>query len=421
MLALHWSADPLCRRRPALGLAEWLSGIRLGRVCSSKALLKFVADWRNICACLRSLSLLWHSWGKPLIRGVGAVLVLVAPVSGSAFAPQMIATLDCLRAAPSGTDHLSDRVRPPGFHLSFRRLFPSDLADRNIFGIALGLSFSACVHLATWAMIANGGLTHSKRILLVFVNMATYHVCVLIWFYYLLVPRQSCREVCGSSARKQSRRLEPGTGASGTPMTIAIILVVAAALALVFILRRHAVPQPADFRERRPRPRKFSPLMSRPFAISSIPRKTTILRRRLPAAEFRLVRRERLRAMAAYVQSGGKKCCHPGAHGTSRLDRRRRLPPPRPRGNWWTMPCCFAATPLSLCSESTCLAWPNSGLAAAPRPSRLRAIEWLRHAAGQAAKSGRPGAHFSDVVIRCDRDLIRSSLTPLAFRSAAIV
>ena len=28
----------------------------------------------------------------------------------------------------------------------------------------------------------------SKRISSYFVNMATYHVCVLIWFYYLLVP-----------------------------------------------------------------------------------------------------------------------------------------------------------------------------------------------------------------------------------------
>jgi hypothetical protein len=30
-----------------------------------------------------------------------------------------------------------------------------------------------------------------RRILLDFLNMATYHVCVLIWFYYLLIPQKS--------------------------------------------------------------------------------------------------------------------------------------------------------------------------------------------------------------------------------------
>ncbi len=57
------------------------------------------------------------------------------------------------------------------------------------FGIALGLGISACVHLATWAVMANGGMM-DKRHLLDFLNMATYHICVLIWFYYLLVPRK---------------------------------------------------------------------------------------------------------------------------------------------------------------------------------------------------------------------------------------
>jgi hypothetical protein len=37
--------------------------------------------------------------------------------------------------------------------------------------------------------MANGGLPQS-RYLLDFLNMATYHVCVLIWFYYFLVPQK---------------------------------------------------------------------------------------------------------------------------------------------------------------------------------------------------------------------------------------
>jgi hypothetical protein len=62
---------------------------------------------------------------------------------------------------------------------------------RQVFGIALGLSVSACVHLATWAIISNGGLPNLKRVILDFANMGTYHVCVLIWFYYLLLPERS--------------------------------------------------------------------------------------------------------------------------------------------------------------------------------------------------------------------------------------
>jgi len=62
--------------------------------------------------------------------------------------------------------------------------------DRASFGIALGLGISASVHLATWAVMANGGLL-DKRYLLDFLNMGTYHICVLIWFYYLLVPRKA--------------------------------------------------------------------------------------------------------------------------------------------------------------------------------------------------------------------------------------
>jgi len=56
-------------------------------------------------------------------------------------------------------------------------------------GIGLGRGISSSVHLATWAVMANGGLPHN-RYLLDFLNMATYHVCVLIWFYYLLVPQK---------------------------------------------------------------------------------------------------------------------------------------------------------------------------------------------------------------------------------------
>jgi hypothetical protein len=55
------------------------------------------------------------------------------------------------------------------------------------FGIALGSAVSTCVHLATWAMFANLGYL-GRGYLLDFLNTGTYHVCVLVWFYYLIRP-----------------------------------------------------------------------------------------------------------------------------------------------------------------------------------------------------------------------------------------
>ena len=53
------------------------------------------------------------------------------------------------------------------------------------------MSISACVHLATWAVATNAGLPPEKRVILDFINMGTYHVSVLIWFYYLLLPQKA--------------------------------------------------------------------------------------------------------------------------------------------------------------------------------------------------------------------------------------
>jgi hypothetical protein len=60
--------------------------------------------------------------------------------------------------------------------------------DHRFFGIALGLGIIASVHLATWAIMANGKMTQHRPLLDMF-NMAAFHVAVLLWLYYLLVPR----------------------------------------------------------------------------------------------------------------------------------------------------------------------------------------------------------------------------------------
>jgi hypothetical protein len=124
--------------------------------------------------------------GKFLIRGVGITLVLAAALA-AAYAPK-----NGLFGIVSGA-HLLDQtiyLVESGLLLfifllaAYFNLRPG----KPVLGIALGLAISACVHLATWAVSANVGLPPAKRVVLDFVDMATYHVCVLIWFYYLLVP-----------------------------------------------------------------------------------------------------------------------------------------------------------------------------------------------------------------------------------------
>jgi len=85
-------------------------------------------------------------------------------------------------------------------------------------------------------------------------------------------------------------------------MTLAIVLIIAAVLSLVVILwagvtrRLQLSPRAssADFVE---------PLDVEAFRNLTDPEEDAYLRQRLPAAEFRQVRRARLRAMAAYIQS----------------------------------------------------------------------------------------------------------------------
>jgi hypothetical protein len=87
-------------------------------------------------------------------------------------------------------------------------------------------------------------------------------------------------------------------------MILAIILVIAAAFALGFIVwatisrsLRNSDPSLAG---------TIQPIDIEAFRNLVDPAENEYLRRRLPAAEFRRVRRQRLRAMAAYVKTAGK-------------------------------------------------------------------------------------------------------------------
>ena len=124
--------------------------------------------------------------GTISIRTVGAVLVFTSAII-AAYAPQ-----NGSFGIVSGAHQLDQTIYliETGlllFIFVFSYYF-NLLPGRQTFGIALGLSISATVHLATWAIMANSKVPNSVRYHLDFVNMGTYQLCVLVWYYYLLVP-----------------------------------------------------------------------------------------------------------------------------------------------------------------------------------------------------------------------------------------
>lgn len=88
-------------------------------------------------------------------------------------------------------------------------------------------------------------------------------------------------------------------------MNLAIILVILATLALVLILRI-AVARSLQISTGASLTGQIQPIDVDAFRNLVDPEEDVYLRRRLPAAEFRAVRRKRLRAAAAYVQTAGR-------------------------------------------------------------------------------------------------------------------
>jgi hypothetical protein len=92
------------------------------------------------------------------------------------------------------------------------------ILSREQYGIALGLSISACIGLGVFAIYANGILFKGLH-LLDFFNMTTYHVCVLLWFYYLLFtphpstapinPETPLENKTNGPIRRAGQRLQP--------------------------------------------------------------------------------------------------------------------------------------------------------------------------------------------------------------------
>jgi hypothetical protein len=124
---------------------------------------------------------------KVLICSVGTVLVFTATIIASYANPTPFWLISTTRVLGRSVSVVQCGlivflfIFAAHFHLRW---------GRSIFGIILGFGITASVYLAYWALVADW-LFQQNSYLLDFVNMATYHVCVLIWFYYLLLPQKS--------------------------------------------------------------------------------------------------------------------------------------------------------------------------------------------------------------------------------------
>jgi hypothetical protein len=148
-------------------------------------------------------------------------------------------------------------------------------------------------------------------------------------------------------------------------MTLAIILVIVAVLSLVFILG-FTVSRSLQVSEGTSLAGKIQPIDVAAFRNLINPAEDDYLRRRLPASEFRVVRRQRLRAMAAYVQTAGRNAAVLVLMGQSALAAADPQTSEAARQLVDNALLMRRNATFALVRIYIALAWPNSGLAATP-------------------------------------------------------
>jgi hypothetical protein len=165
-------------------------------------------------------------------------------------------------------------------------------------------------------------------------------------------------------------------------MNLAIIIVICAALALAFILSV-AVTRSLQVKGSAGTAVAIRPIDIEAFRNLIDPAEDSYLRRRLPPAQFRVVRRERLRAMAAYVQVAGTNAAVLVRVGEAALasgDARVAGAAQRLVNDALLLRRNAA---VALARIYLALAWPNSDFAAA------RVVERYQHLSGAAMLLGR--------------------------------
>jgi len=150
-------------------------------------------------------------------------------------------------------------------------------------------------------------------------------------------------------------------------MTLAIVIVIAAVLALVLILRI-AVSRSLQISAGPNLLAQIQPIDVEAFRNLVNPAEDAFLRRRLPASRFRQVRRARP-AGNFRIRAGGRKktrlcwCALARSRFGHRRSQNREC---CASAGETTRSCCVAIATFALIGIHMALAWPNSGLAAVP-------------------------------------------------------
>lgn len=165
-------------------------------------------------------------------------------------------------------------------------------------------------------------------------------------------------------------------------MNLAIIIVVAAALALGIILRL-AVTQSLQAKGSTNLAASIRPIDISAFRNLIDPGEDDYLRRRLPPAQFRVVRRERLRAMAAYVHVAASNAAVLVRMGEAALEGGDARTAAAAQQLVNDALLLQRNTSVALARIYLALAWPSSGFAV------VRVVERYEQLSGTAMLLGR--------------------------------
>jgi len=158
-------------------------------------------------------------------------------------------------------------------------------------------------------------------------------------------------------------------------MTLAIIVVIAAALGLIFIL---GATVSRSLQISRGGEQRIQPIDVEAFRNLVDPAEDAYLRHRLPASEYRMIQRKRLRATAAYIHVAGRNAAALALIGQAALSASDAQTAEAARQLVDNALLLRRNAAFALLRIYVALAWPNSGLAAAPV---LRGYEQLNGSA----------------------------------------
>ena len=166
-------------------------------------------------------------------------------------------------------------------------------------------------------------------------------------------------------------------------MNLAIVLVIAAVLALSIILRLAVTRSLQASRGSAGLAGTIRPIDIEAFRNLINPAEEDYLRRRLPPAQFRVVRRERLRAMAAYVHVAGRNAAVLVRVGEAALASGDSRVAGAAQQLVNDALLLRRNTTVALARIYLALAWPNSGFAA------VRVVDRYEQLSGAAMLLGR--------------------------------